>query len=163
MGFVYMEEDNWALSEEMYKASIDRSRSIGALKMLATAYQGMSDLWLRRGEPAKAETYVFQSLDVITLTRRKLGTIRAYRTKGTIAMLREQYETAENLLDESLKMAEEIGVAREKGEALLSLGKLYKEMGEKKKATKAFASAERVFSSLGNVKILAELKKEMVG
>lgn len=58
-------------------------------------YGGLGELWLRRGNLDKAESFVEQSLDLSTHSGSQKNLVRGWRLKGEIALGRRRWEEAE--------------------------------------------------------------------
>jgi tetratricopeptide (TPR) repeat protein len=72
-------------------------------------FASLGDLALARGDPAKADEWAAQALEIATRTGSRKYLVKGWRLRGEIAMARRRWEEAETALRETLTIAQQIG------------------------------------------------------
>jgi predicted ATPase len=72
-------------------------------------FASLGELWLARGDPAKAQEFADQCLELATRTNLRKYLVKAWRLKGESALARGQWDEAEGMLRQALALAQAIG------------------------------------------------------
>ncbi|HXV79266.1 MAG TPA: AAA family ATPase, partial [Candidatus Binatia bacterium] len=125
-------------------------------------FASLGELWLARGDYAKAREFCDHCLDIATRTSSKKNLVKGWRLKGEIALARRQWDEAANALRQALTIAQAIGNPTQLWKSHLALGKLYSDTKKPELAGREFRSAreviERMKSSLRNPGLRASLE-----
>jgi class 3 adenylate cyclase/tetratricopeptide (TPR) repeat protein len=125
-------------------------------------FASLGELWLARGDPAKARDVTEQCLALATPTNSRKYLVKGYRLKGEIALARRQWDEAEGVLRQTLTIAQTIGNPTQLWRTHLALGRLYAEGKKLELARQAFQSAraviDRVKTSLQNPGLRASIE-----
>ncbi|MGH2670106.1 MAG: tetratricopeptide repeat protein, partial [bacterium] len=126
-------------------------------------FASLGDLWLARGDYAKAREFCDHSLDIATRTQSKKNLVKGWRLKGEIALARRQWDEAESALRQALTIAEQIGNPAQLWKAHLALGHLHTDTKKPELAQQAFQAAreviDRIKGSLRNPGLRASLER----
>ncbi len=107
-------------------------------------YGGLGELWLRRGNLDKAESFVEQSLDLSTHSGSQKNLVRGWRLKGEIALGRRRWEEAEAWLRKALRFGETIGNPPQLWKTYFALAEFYAAAGKPVEARQAYQAARGV-------------------
>jgi len=125
-------------------------------------FASMGELWLARGDPAKAQDVTEQCLALATSTNSRKYLVKGYRLKGEIALARRQWDEAEGVLRQALTIAKAIGNPTQLWRTHLALGRLYDATKKPARARQAYQSAreviDRVQASLQHPGLRASLE-----
>jgi tetratricopeptide (TPR) repeat protein len=115
-------------------------------------YVSLGELALARGDPATADAFADQSLQIAVPTRSRKFESRAWRIKGESARMRRHWEEAEEALRRSLSIAQEIDEPRQLWKSHASIGRLNRELKKVEAADRSYAAANETLERLlGNV------------
>jgi len=116
-------------------------------------YVSLGELALVRGDPATAEAFADQSLEIAVPTRSRKFESRAWRIKGESAMMRRHWDEAERGLRNSLAIAQEIDEPRQLWKTHVSMGRLNRALKNLQAAEESFRAAHDILGRLlGNVR-----------
>jgi tetratricopeptide (TPR) repeat protein len=125
-------------------------------------FASLGELWLAKGDAAKAWEFAAQCLEIATRTNSRKYLVKGYRLKGEIALVRHQWDEAEGMLRQALTIAQAVGNLTQLRRTRLALGRLYAESEKPTRARQAYQSArqviERVKASLRNRGLRASLE-----
>src|ERR671925_750815 len=107
-------------------------------------FASLGELWLARGDPAKARDVTEQCLTLATPTNSRKYLVKGYRLKGEIALARRQWDEAEGVLRQALTIAQAIGNPTQLWRTHLALGRLYDATQKPERAQQAYQSAREV-------------------
>ena len=111
-------------------------------------FASLGDLWLARGDPAKAHEYVVQCLHGATRTNARKYVIKGWRLQGEIALARQQRDEAEGWLRQALALAEVVGNPTQLWQTHLALGRVHAERRHPEHARQAESAARAVIDPL---------------
>ncbi len=116
-------------------------------------YVSLGELALARGDPATADGFANQSLEIAVPTKSRKFESRAWRIKGESAMMRRHWDEAEGALRQSLAIAQEIDEPRQLWESQVSLGRFNRELKRVEAADRSYRAANEILERLlGNVR-----------
>ena len=72
-------------------------------------FASLAELWLARGEPARAGEFADQCLDLATRTNSRKNLVKGWRLRGEIALARRDLDAAASALRQALAIAETVG------------------------------------------------------
>lgn len=121
-------------------------------------FAGKGDASLAADNPAKAEDFCNQCLELATRTGSKKYLVRGWRLKGEIAVARLQWEEAEEAMRKALEFAKRVGNPTQLWKTYLALGQLYCGTGRVKPSRASFAAAHKVIDGIGGSLRTPELK-----
>jgi DNA-binding NtrC family response regulator/tetratricopeptide (TPR) repeat protein len=101
-------------------------------------------LWLARGDPAKAEGFANESLELATRTRSRKNLTRGWRLRGEIALMRRQLDEAEGAFRQALAVAREVGNPTQLWKSHAALGQLQAARQRPDAAREAYQAARAV-------------------
>jgi tetratricopeptide (TPR) repeat protein len=126
-------------------------------------FASLGDFWLARGDPAKAQEFVAQCLDIATRTHSQKYLVKGWRLQGEIALAHRQWDEAEGWLRQALTLAQTIGNPTQLWKTHLALGRLYTEARQPEQARQAYHAAraviERVKTGLKNPELRTSLEQ----
>ena len=116
-------------------------------------YVSLGELALARGDPATADGFADQSLEIAVPTRSRKFESRAWRVKGETAMMRRHWDAAEEALRQSLAIAQEIDEPRQLWKCHVSISRLNRELKRVEAADRSHRAASAILERLlGNVR-----------
>jgi class 3 adenylate cyclase/tetratricopeptide (TPR) repeat protein len=125
-------------------------------------FASLGELWLAKGDLAKAWEFGDQCLEIATRTNSRKYLVKGYRLNGEIALVRRQWDEAQDTLRRALTIAEAIGNPTQLWKTHLALGRLYAATKKPERARLAFQSAreviDRMRESLQNPELRASLE-----
>jgi class 3 adenylate cyclase/tetratricopeptide (TPR) repeat protein len=125
-------------------------------------FASLGDLWLARGEPARAQAFTDQCLDIATRTNSRKYLVKGWRLRGEIALACRQRDEAVGWLQQALTLAQIIGNPTQLWKTHLALGHLHAAARQPEQARQAYRAAraviERVKAHLRNSELRAGLE-----
>jgi tetratricopeptide (TPR) repeat protein len=125
-------------------------------------FASLGELWLAKGDTAKAWEFAEQCLKIATPTNSRKYLVKGYRLKGEIALVSRQWDEAEGMLRQTLTIAEAIGNPTQLWKTHLALGRLHAATKKPERARQAYRSAreviDRVKASLQHPGLRASLE-----
>jgi class 3 adenylate cyclase/tetratricopeptide (TPR) repeat protein len=126
-------------------------------------FASLGEYWLVRGEPAKAQEFAEQCLEIATRTNSRKYMVKVWRLLGEIACARRQWDEAEGWLRQALPLAQMVGNPTQLWKTHLALGQLHAETRQPEQARQAYQAAraivEQVRTSLQNPELRASLER----
>ena len=125
-------------------------------------FASLGELWLARGEPARAQECADQCLVLATHTTSRKYLVREWRLMGEIALARRQWDEADGEIRQALTIAQVIGNPTQLWKTRLAYGHLYTATRKSEMAQQAYGAArdviERVKNSLRDPGLRASLE-----
>jgi tetratricopeptide (TPR) repeat protein len=125
-------------------------------------FASLGELWLARGDLAKAREFAEQCLELATRTNSRKYLVRGGRLKGEIALACRQPDEAEAALRQALTIAQAIGNPTQLWKTHLALGQLQAEAKRREQARRSIQAAraviDRVKANLQNPGLRASLE-----
>ena len=125
-------------------------------------FASLGELWLARGEPAKAGEFADQCLEIATRTNSRKYVVKGWRLLGEIARTRRQWDEAEAWLRQALALAQAVGNPTQLWKTHLAYGHFYTAIKKPEMAQQAYSAAreiiERVKGSLRDPGLRASLE-----
>ena len=125
-------------------------------------FASLGELWLARGEPAKAGEFADQCLEIATRTNSRKYVVKGWRLLGEIARTRRQWDEAEAWLRQALALAQAVGNPTQLWKTHLAYGHFYTATRKPEMAQQAYGAAreviERVKGSLRDPGLRASLE-----
>jgi tetratricopeptide (TPR) repeat protein len=124
-------------------------------------FASLGELWLARGDPAKAGEFADQCLEIATRTNSRKNVVKGWRLKAEIALASGQWDDAENWLRQALPLAQAVGNPPQLWKTHLAMGRLHAEAKRPEMARQAYGAAceviNRVKATLQNPELRANL------
>ena len=111
-------------------------------------YVSLGELALTRGDPATADGFADQSLEIAVPTRSRKFESRAWRVKGESARMRRQWNESEEALRRSLAIAQEIDEPRQLWKSHVSIARLNGELKRAEVAGRSYRTANEILERL---------------
>ncbi len=111
-------------------------------------FASLGELWLARGDPAKAREFAGQCLEIASRTNSRKYLVRGWRLKGEAAAARRQWGEAETGLREALTIAEAIGNPPQLWKTHAALGRLHAERKQGDLARRAYQAAREIVDGI---------------
>jgi tetratricopeptide (TPR) repeat protein/regulation of enolase protein 1 (concanavalin A-like superfamily) len=115
--------------------------TIGDTKHAGESFEWISRIFLRLGDPRKAEEYAYKGLENAEATGNRIHTIWTSQKIGTILLCQGDWERAEHALQKAVQLSREIGARREEAQATYPLGRVYLAQGKRQEALRQFQEA----------------------
>jgi class 3 adenylate cyclase/tetratricopeptide (TPR) repeat protein len=123
----------------------------------------LGELWLARGDAAKAQKCADQCLDLATRTTSRKYQIAGWRLKGEIAIAHRQWDEAQGWLHQALTMAQEVGNPTQLWKTYVALGHFHRTAKRPEQARQTYHAARAVIDHIkGNLQS-AELRACLEG
>jgi class 3 adenylate cyclase/tetratricopeptide (TPR) repeat protein len=122
-------------------------------------FAGLGETWLALDDPAKANDFCNQCLDLATGTDSKKYLARGWRLRGEIAVARLQWEEAEEALRKALAFAKRVGNPTQLWRTHSACGELYRDTRRPDLAGSSFAASRKVIDGIGQSLRSPELKE----
>jgi class 3 adenylate cyclase/tetratricopeptide (TPR) repeat protein/ribosomal protein L40E len=137
------------LLEGVYKLTKDPATSDWMKWRYSThLFASLGELWLARGDYAKAREFCDHCLDIATRTNSKKNLVKGWRLRGEIALARHQRDEAESALRKALAIAQAIGNPTQLWKSHAALGRLYSDTKKPELAQQAFKAARQVIDQM---------------
>jgi class 3 adenylate cyclase/tetratricopeptide (TPR) repeat protein len=107
-------------------------------------FASLGELWLARGEPAKAGEFAAQYLEIATRTNSRKYVVKGWRLLGEIALAHRQWDEAAGWLQQALTLAQTVGNPTQLWKTHLALGRLHAEARRPEQASQAYHAAREV-------------------
>lgn len=104
-------------------------------------FASLGDLWLARGDVAKALEFCNHCLDIATRTNSRKNLVKGWRLKGEIARARRQWDEAERALQQALAIAQTIGNPTQLWRSYFALTELYQDLKKTESAQRSLDAA----------------------
>ena len=124
-GLVHYIDQEYETAVKLHQDAIDRSESIGDLRLIALAKSNLAWPYISLGKYDDAETLLYESLDVQEDSDMPEFTADAKRCLAEVEIGRGDYVKAIGLAETALKLAEEDDDPFEEGAALRVLGQAH--------------------------------------
>jgi tetratricopeptide (TPR) repeat protein len=111
-------------------------------------FVSLGELWLARGEPARAQEFANQCLDIATRTNAQKYLVRGWRLRGEIALARHQWDEAAAWLYQALTRAQTLGNPTQLWKTHLALGRLQTAAKRPEQAQQAYHTARQVIEQV---------------
>jgi class 3 adenylate cyclase/tetratricopeptide (TPR) repeat protein len=122
-------------------------------------FAGLGEVRLAMDDPAKAEDYCNQCLELATRTDSKKYLVRGWRLKGEIAKARLRWEDAEECLKTALDFAQRVGNPTQLWKTHLAVGQLYRDTRRIDAARASLTAVRKVIGGIGQSLQTPELKE----
>jgi class 3 adenylate cyclase/tetratricopeptide (TPR) repeat protein len=122
-------------------------------------FVGLGETWLTLDDPAKADDFCNECLDLATRTDSKKYLVRGWRLKGEIAKARLHWDDAEEASRKALTYAKRVGNPTQLWKSHLALGQLYRDTHRVDSARSSLAVAREVIDRVGRSLQTPELKQ----
>jgi len=125
-------------------------------------FASLGELWLACGNPAKAQEFADQCLELATRTNSRKYLVKGWRLMGEIALARGQWDEADGALRQALSIAQAIGNPTQLWKTYLACGRLHAATKKLEAARQAYGAAceviERIKGSLRDPGLRASLE-----
>jgi len=111
-------------------------------------FASLADLWIARGDYAKATEWANECLEIATRTRSRKNLVKGWRVQGEISTRRRRWDEAEQALREALTIAQAIGNPGQLWRTHAALGSLHDAAGKSPEARAAYAAARAVIEGV---------------
>lgn len=107
-------------------------------------FASLGECWLAQGEPAKAQIFTEQCLEIATRTNSRKYLLKGWRLKGNIARSHHQWDQAHEWLNQALTMAQAIRNPSQLWKTCVAQGQLFIEIKQPNEARQAYVAARDV-------------------
>jgi tetratricopeptide (TPR) repeat protein len=111
-------------------------------------FASLADLWLARGDLARARQWADQCLDIATRTGARKNLVKGWRLKSEIAMAGRRWDEAETAVRQALTIAQAIGNPTQLWRTHETLGRLHAGAKRPDLARQAYQDARRVLDGM---------------
>jgi class 3 adenylate cyclase/tetratricopeptide (TPR) repeat protein len=164
LGDAYLVKRELGLAREFFEGVHGLARKPSTSDWMKWRYSqhlfvGLGETWLASDDPARAEDFCNQCLELATRTDSKKYLVRGWRLKAEIAKARRHWEEAEEALRRSLTYAKRVRNPTQLWQTQLALGQLYRDTRRIDAARASFAAARKVINGIGRSLQTPDLKK----
>ena len=121
-------------------------------------FASLGELWLARGDTAKAREFANQCVEQATRTTSRKYVVRGWRLRGEIALARRQWDGADAALRQALEIAQVVRNPTHLWKTHAAFGRLRAEQGRSDEARTAYAAARQVVDGMRASLTTPELK-----
>jgi len=164
LGYGYCKKGEWERGIKDLEKAIQQSKDFGLGHQEAQFSAYLAEAYLTINERDKALERTKSALEISKESGFRHLEGMAYRVLGEIYSEAKSNEP-KKYIEDSIRILNEVGAKNELAKSYLSLGRLYKEKGEKAKAKKYLTQALHIFEKLGTLhepekarKLIHELK-----
>ena len=166
LGDALLMKGDLPLAEEMFDAVSRMVNDPAVSEWMKWRYSthlfaSLADLWLAKGDYAKATRWVDQCLEIATRTRARKNLVKGWRIRGEIATRRRRWDDAESALREALTIAQAIGNPGQLWRTHAALGRFHDGAGKSHAARAAYAAGREVIEGMRNRLQTPELKSTL--
>ncbi len=150
LGTAYYRSGQLKKGIDCMEKAIQQSKSFGLKQQEAICTVSLAEAYLSIGERERAQETIKSALDISTKAGFKHIEAMALRVSGEIYGS-SNFHKAKKHIEDSITIFRKIGAKNELAKSYFSLGRLYKEKGEKTKAKKYVTQALTIFEKLGTL------------
>jgi tetratricopeptide (TPR) repeat protein len=121
-------------------------------------FASLGELWLARGDTAKAREFANQCVEQATRTTSRKYVVRGWRLRGEIELARRQWDDADAALRQALEIAQVVRNPTHLWKTHAAFGRLRAEQGRSDEARTAYAAARQVVDGMRASLTTPELK-----
>ena len=111
-------------------------------------FASLGELWLARGDPAKARDLADQCLELAARTRSRKYLVKGWRLRGESDRARRRREDAGAALRQALDLARQIGNPTQLWQTQVALGRLHAESKDRGASDRAYREARAVIQGM---------------
>ena len=164
MGMAHVDRQDWTRAMDAYECGFEAAEENGHLDIMATVHLNMSELMLEMGNSVMVPYGCARALDVFRKLGDRLGEADVYRLLGRTFALRQDWEIAAGMFQDSLQLCRTHGNPLGVAEAYRDLGRMRVAQGHVAEAREALETALEGFRMLGarvDVKLVETLLEEL--
>ena len=150
LGYGYYKKGELEKAIDYLEKAIQQCKQFGLKNQEAISSIYLGEAYLSVGESGKALERIKSALEICKQVGFKHWEGMAYRALGEIHSKAKSNEP-KKYIENSITIFKELGAKNELAKSYLSLGRLYKEKGEKDKAKKYVTQALHIFEKLGTL------------
>jgi tetratricopeptide (TPR) repeat protein len=153
LGDIFLAQSDFTLGQEFLDGVYHLAHDPSTSKWMRWRYSmhlfaSLGELWLARGDLAKAQEFAGQCLDIASRTTSRKYLVRGKRLQGEIALARRQWDDAETWLRQALTLAEAVGNPTQHWKTHLALGRFHTATKQPEKARQAYHAACEVIDHM---------------
>ncbi len=160
IGRVYRDAGNWDLAEKYFQDALAIEQEKENKSGMATSWDMLGDIELKRGNWDAAERLYRQSLELRTELGDWQGIAISIGCLGENELRKGNLDKAEKLLKEALVKVQELGMTWHIAEANYDLAQLERRRGNPELAQQHYDTAHQIFQQLGAAKELERIEQE---
>jgi len=111
-------------------------------------FASLGDLWLARGDHARARDFADQCLEIATGTNSRKNLVKGWRLRGEIALARRERDEGGAALRQALTIAQAIDNPTQLWKTHFALGRLHSETKKPELARQAYRAAREVIDGI---------------
>lgn len=150
LGYGYCKRGEWERGIKDLERAIQQFKDFDLSYLQAQFSTFLAEAYLSINERDKALERIKSALEISKESSFRHVEGKAYRVLGEIYSEAKSNEP-KKYIEDSIRILKKIGAKNELAKSYLSLGKLYKEKGEKDKAKKYVTQALHIFEKLGTL------------
>jgi len=144
----YADKRDWAAAMSCYAKAHHLAELDGALGLIANIYLNRAELLLELWDAALAAPACAHALDTYKKIDDRLGEADSYRVLGMVFTRREQWTTAEKLLEQSIGLNRQFENKLGEAEAFRERGRMYVALDTPEQARIDYDQALEIFREL---------------
>lgn len=149
LGMGHLARRSWDAALDAFETSLEVSLDTGNLRLAGSTFVQKAAVYVELGDAEVATRYCARALDIFQEVDYPLGQAEVLKLLGRISTIRENWATAEGLLQESLRICTDYGSSLGAAEARRELGLLSRARGRGQEAQRLLEEALSGFEALG--------------
>ncbi|MCB0125108.1 MAG: tetratricopeptide repeat protein, partial [Caldilineaceae bacterium] len=158
LGILADQQQEWATARRYYEASLAISREIDDLRGASASLGNVGNICRQMGDFVTARQFLAQSLALHRQIGDRSSEGRTLTLMGELSADLEEYPQAESYLGEALEILRGLREEHYAADALVALGKVYREQGRREWAVACWQEAEAIYVAANEAPFLAEVR-----
>ena len=154
MALVELDDGNLDQARELFEQSLAMKRELGEQRSIGIGLVNLADVLIRTKEWNAADAALAGAVGLTGGDPQLAGTIRI--NQGTVAAHRRDFGAAAEHFRAAIAAAQAGGHAHAGVEAMIGLGRVYRETGDHGEAVRQMQAAEALAAKTGNPRVIAE-------
>jgi tetratricopeptide (TPR) repeat protein len=149
LGMAQADKKDYSTAMDCYEKGFEVARKVDHLVVMANIHLSMAEVLLEMGNSVMVPFCCSRALDIYKKTGNQSGEADTYRLLGNTFALRHDWESAQQLFEDSLELIQKVGNKLGAAEAQRDMGRMLIHWGRKNEAADALQSALDGFKEIG--------------
>jgi len=161
MGDQYMKKGDWEDAIEHFIKAVENAKKIGDKRFIGWGYFNLGEALARKGNSEKAREYVDKAEKVMKPLTETIGLSSLNRVRAIIHRMEGDYAEALASMEIAKDYLKDLDIPFAEAENEYECGRIYKEIGEIKKAKNRLEKARQMFRDLGASQYLDKVEEHL--